>query len=323
MTVKKFYGFTLVELLVVIAIIGVLIALLLPAVQAARAAAARMQCSNSVRQLSIATHVYIDIYQVLPPAGNALRGAGETATGTASSTGLNSGFISIMPGLELTAVYNLLTNSILTTASNTAAVPSPLNTKLKPFICPSDSEASGSGTNQSRTSYRFNLGCGGYADSPAGSFTGVAVTGSPSTVATSGLGPFKVILTGDATSGHPGDGFSNTLFFSEKRVGKVNGSGTVTTDQSGLLFASGYPAQTGFSTHSKPGATSFNAATLTTEGGAPAAGTASGFFASSFHTNGVNTVFGDGAGKFINYSVDVGLWASLGTAAGGEAATPP
>jgi prepilin-type processing-associated H-X9-DG protein len=89
---------TLVELLVVIAIIGLLVALLLPAVQAAREAARRTHCASNLRQLALAMHSYNDVKRILPPAG-------VNATKTSEITFFISGFVGALPFHEEEAYF--------------------------------------------------------------------------------------------------------------------------------------------------------------------------------------------------------------------------
>jgi len=100
--VELLQAFTLVELLVVIAIIGVLIALLLPAVQAAREAARRMQCTNKEKQLALALHNYHDTYQSFPAGSSPFYGIMSSGIGMTRY----SVFFTLLPFYEQQAVYD-------------------------------------------------------------------------------------------------------------------------------------------------------------------------------------------------------------------------
>lgn len=130
-------GFTLVELLVVIAIIGILIALLLPAVQAAREAARRTQCNNNLKQIGLAVQNFHDIRQEVVPAWLS---TDRGTTGGATSLGYASWPVLILPFMEQTNVYDLFDIWTQVRANNTTA---PANhttgrtTSIATYFCPS------------------------------------------------------------------------------------------------------------------------------------------------------------------------------------------
>ena len=109
---NKRAGFTLVELLVVIAIIGILVALLLPAVSAAREAARKMSCSNNLKQIGLAMRTYHNTYSSLPPNGlyhwNRQSNNGQTwAAGSKQSV-----WVKLLPFLEQDPLYSSLNMTI-------------------------------------------------------------------------------------------------------------------------------------------------------------------------------------------------------------------
>ena len=127
-------GFTLVELLVVIAIIGVLVALLLPAVQAAREAANRNSCQNNLKQIGIALHNYHDTYKCLPAGYIYTSGSGQPEWGWA---------VAILPFMEEQGLYDALGHqtrrlNTLYKASPNATDQALLQTVIETYRCPSD-----------------------------------------------------------------------------------------------------------------------------------------------------------------------------------------
>ncbi len=153
-------GFTLIELLVVIAIIGILIALLLPAVQAAREAARTMHCSSNLKQIGMALHNYHEAKGSFPPGGITEGSCCGTPSGICWS-------ISILPYLEHEDLYERYDSTAYNEAPVNAYV---RQARVAPYMCPSEEEIQeldyphsgpGSGLLYRRGSYRAMTGRNG------------------------------------------------------------------------------------------------------------------------------------------------------------------
>jgi prepilin-type processing-associated H-X9-DG protein/prepilin-type N-terminal cleavage/methylation domain-containing protein len=174
------FAFTLVELLVVIAIIGVLIALLLPAVQAAREAARRSQCTNNMKQLALSFHNFHDVNKRFPSGCYEPNFLSYKCQDGAKPYHVEwySSLVADLPFIEQTSLYNTVIGMLSQSYANAAATqyaipigfsgvpirdqnnaPSPYAEKISAFLCPSDPNGrTGSETDTGRNNYMLAAG---------------------------------------------------------------------------------------------------------------------------------------------------------------------
>jgi prepilin-type N-terminal cleavage/methylation domain-containing protein/prepilin-type processing-associated H-X9-DG protein len=305
-------GFTLIELLVVIAIIAVLIALLLPAVQSAREAARRAQCTNNLKQTGLAVHNYISANDVFP--WGCFRQHNPTnATGYPYTSG--GSFVPLLPFHEQLQTFNSINfNYNIFSAGNTTVVATSLNY----LHCPSDPSienrvflAGGSVDLTDMTMcYSSYGGCAGTwfqlprFSWPADEFQ-QGINNQNGVIIYIGYDN-PLIVTGQVYTGLSRaclrlaavtDGTSNTMMYSERAHGKLNPTDQVCWN----WWCSGNFGDTSFCTlypmnpFNKIGDPSLPAAA----GGSDAFVSA----ASSFHPGGANFLFCDGSVKFIKESI--------------------
>ena len=213
-------GFTLIELLVVISIIAVLIALLLPAVQSAREAARRMQCTNNIKQLALAIHTYHSTANVIPaqcmyPGGQAAISQGWAPAWT----------IAILPQLEqgpLYAAYNFSAPTVVLSATSGLENTTVTTTQLATFLCPSEDNQVRPSTSAT-TNYVGNYGGPG----PIQCYTGTITVLADLNRIFNGTGSPSYGRTGPVTFEGVRDGTSNTALLSERLYG-LDGSPSVT-----------------------------------------------------------------------------------------------
>ncbi len=313
-------AFTLVELLVVIAIIGVLVALLLPAVQTAREAARRMQCTNNMKQLVIASHNVHDVTQYFP-SGHKCVYTGAASNGTYYS----NCFIQILPYIEQQALFNQYDDTVPNIhinnkfvreqAVNTYTCPSELRAK-RLVIPETEAPAGGAGAIQYMTgSYRGMSGVSNdnnntWAGYPSEVITNMQLNaGSRGILHTDFVGNVNPERIANIT-----DGTSNTLIYGE-RTTKTHHPSASSTKSRGTFWADSFNLYC-LSAAEPISATLLNDYDLCASRVSNENQCKYGW--GSFHSNIIIFAYGDGSVRPIATNIDMKLFTYLATIGNGE-----
>ena len=343
MTSRGRSGFTLIELLVVIAIIGVLIALLLPAVQAAREAARRSQCVNNMKQIGLALHNYHSIQNVFPPGR-----INSHITGQGNCWGL---YAQLLPQLEQSNLFNAA-NFNIAPDSDPTSTPSAANVTvstsfINTLLCPSDSAPTlilVSNGYYATHNYDMNTGSGySVVQNPASPLTdvpnGVFFENSRISSADISDGLSGTVGISETIRSLPGATFAANPLNVFVITGNNSSTGPpLTSDadyQSMCLTATpaGFQATRGVRWHyGAPGHSMYNHRRVPNDqrvdcrGGLPHSIRTDPIWnwlslnvtTRSQHPGGVNSLFCDGHVQFIKNTVNVSTWQALGTRAGSD-----
>jgi prepilin-type N-terminal cleavage/methylation domain-containing protein len=318
---KTKHGFTLVELLVVIAIIGVLVALLLPAVQAARESSRRSQCSNNLKQLGLAVMNYADVNKTALPVGEYSCCWGTWLVGLLPYVEQKEAFDNYK---YFGALQNAAGNAISQTDATTrygGSQNTPVTTRqIQAYSCPSDTISASPGTYSGITFHNYVANHGNTSLARTATF-GTTLGGQPNTFKGA---PFTQVASWNSTPQTVRyadilDGLSNTLAFSETVQGRANdlrgfawwnggahfeGYLPPNSSQPDILEAIGYCIKTNPANPPCDGPTSTNPSNIA---------------ARSRHPKGVMAALCDGSVRFVANSVNLDTWRAVSSAYGAEA----
>jgi prepilin-type N-terminal cleavage/methylation domain-containing protein/prepilin-type processing-associated H-X9-DG protein len=319
-------GFSLVELLVVIGIIGVLTALLIPAVQSSRAAASRTLCANNLRQLGIAAHNHESALGYFPAGSVAKEFAAEPSA--AWTFYRWSALAMLTPYLENTAAYNALDLSVPLYGSNFEVRPEnveAVKTWVAEFLCPAD-KIRRLNEDFAPTSYAACTGSGAAGGSPRDT-DGVFFINSQIRIALIADGTSKTALMSESILGDPRPAnhdaqteykFSFLAPLTDALCSGANQWNV--SDPRGFSWVNGEFRCALYNHRTAPNSATPDCMGVTIGGPVQTRYTPYGWrTARSRHPGGVNLLYADGSLHFISDSIELAAWQALSTIAGDEA----